>query len=159
MSEEKERKREPRPGEGRPSKYDPKFIDSVDPYLESRKDQLVPVIREGKENICYDGKMTVLLPTLEGFALFIGVNKSTLYEWEQKHEEFSDALGRIRTEQKERLMNMGLSGHYNSTIAKLILSANHKMTERTDITSGDKELPIPLMANVLPPNNSNKEDS
>jgi len=89
-----------------------------------------------------NGRMDVRLPTLEGFAVFIGVNKTTLYEWEKDHEEFSNALDLIRSEQQERLINNGLAGTYNSTIAKLILSSNHGMREKTDtdVTSGGERI-------------------
>lgn len=103
-------------GTGRPSEYDESFIDNVDAYLAERQ----------------DSGTTVQLPTLEGFAHYIGFNKTTLYEWEKAHEAFSNALDRIRLEQRERLMNKGLSGAYNPTIAKLILSSNHGMAERTE---------------------------
>lgn len=66
----------------------------------------------------------------------------TLSEWEEEYPEFSRALSKIDKEQKERLINNGLSGDYNSTIAKLILSANHGMAEKTeqDIKTNGKEI-------------------
>lgn len=42
----------------------------------------------------------------------------------------------LQAYQKRELINRGLLGTYNSTIAKLILSSNHMMTERIDQTSG-----------------------
>ena len=52
---------------------------------------------------------------------------------------------------------MGLSGDYNSTIAKLILSTNHGMREGTDITSDNK--PIAILGNALPDNHSGQQDN
>lgn len=126
----KTHKRPPRVNEGRPSKYDPKYIESVLTYLAEHVDT-----KDEKGH-------TVKLPTVEGFARYIGVNKTTLYEWEQAHKEFSNSLDHIRTEQQERLLNKGLSGDYNPTIAKLILSSNHGMREKsdTDITTGGKAI-------------------
>lgn len=115
---------------GRPSKYDPMFISSVDDYLSSRTDS-------------YDEKkLTVSLPTVEDFAGFIGVNKTTLYEWSKVQPDFSNALSKILTEQQNRLINKGLSNEYNPTIAKLILSSNHGMREKsdTDITTGGEKM-------------------
>lgn len=131
--------------EGRPTSYDPKFIDSVYEYLDECTDEEVQLVRQSnaeKGYEMYDNKLKVRLPTIEGFARFIGVNKSSLYEWEKIYPQFSDALDIIRTEQKERLINSGLSGDYNSTIAKLILSSNHGMAEKTetDLTSGGKPI-------------------
>lgn len=130
---------------GRPTSYDRKFIDSVYEYLDECIDEDVQVVRQAnleKGYEMYDNKLKVRLPTVEGFARFIGVNKSSLYEWERLYPDFSDALEDIRREQKERLINSGLSGDYNSTIAKLVLSSNHGMAEKTetDLTSGGKPL-------------------
>jgi hypothetical protein len=45
----------------------------------------------------------------------------------------------LLTIEKHTLINKGLRGLYNSTIAKLILSSNHGLREGTDITTrGDK---------------------
>jgi hypothetical protein len=118
---------------GRPLEYKEQYVAMADTYLAAQQDEV-------SEN----GKLKVNLPTIEGFALFLGVNKTSLYEWEKLHPEFSNALNKIRTEQQQRLLNSGLSGDYNSTIAKLVLSANHGMREKTetDITSGGKPIPI-----------------
>jgi hypothetical protein len=133
---------------GRPSEYKPEYCQKVDEYLQSRQDEDVKVVKQAsieKGYEMYDTKLKVKLPTIEGFALFIGVNKTSLYEWEKIHDEFSNALGKIRTEQQQRLLDKGLSGEYNSTIAKLVLSANHGMSEKTiqEVTGKDGEPLIP----------------
>ena len=81
----------------------------------------------------FELKLTVSLPTIEGFALFLGVSKTVLYTWKQKYPEFLNALEFIKAEQKIRLINMGLSGAYNSTMAKLMLSSNHGMREKFEV--------------------------
>lgn len=128
---------------GRPTKYTKEYIDKVDEYLEANIDEEVQVVKQAnteKGYEIYDNKLRVRLPTLKGFALFIDVNESTLYEWDKKYPEFSKSLEKIKTEQHNRLINQGLSGHYNSTIAKLILSANHGMREKSDVTSNNKPI-------------------
>jgi len=104
---------------GRPSEYKEEYINKVDEYLKETTDTFI------------NGKVYVQLPTIEDFARYIDVNKTTLYEWEKKHAIFSNALEKIRDEQRRRLLNNGLSNTYNSAIAKLILSANHNMREKT----------------------------
>jgi hypothetical protein len=113
---------------GRPSKYDPEMCDKVLEYLRTKKDA-----KDGD-------RIKVNLPTMQGLARFIGVNKTTLYEWAKVNEEFSNSLDEVKAEQHDRLLNSGLSGDYNSTIAKLVLSHNHEYSERTDYTSKGKEL-------------------
>jgi len=62
----------------------------------------------------------------------LNVPRRTLYEWRDKHKDFSHSLEKIVTEQHKRLLDKGLSGEYNSTIAKLILSSNHGMSEKSE---------------------------
>ena len=106
---------------GRPTDYRPEFVDKASEYIRSCEDVI-----DRKNDIA-----KVQLPTIEGFALHLDVNKTTLYEWANKYPEFSNALEKIKEEQRTRLLNQGLAGNYNSTIAKLVLSANHGMSEKT----------------------------
>jgi hypothetical protein len=72
------------------------------------------------------------IPTIEGFALSIGSPTKTLYRWAENHDEFRHALDVIKDTQREILLTSGLVGDFNPTIAKLVLSANHGMNERTE---------------------------
>lgn len=136
---------------GRPTIYTPELCNRVDDYLAESIDKEKATIKEvtnndGTVDIKETLRFSVQLPTIEGFALFLGVNKTTLYEWEEKYPEFSNSLSKIKDIQKSRLLNEGLAGNYNSTIAKLILSSNHGMAENThtDITSKGKSLNNPV---------------
>lgn len=115
------------------TKFDPAVHCRIEEYLELHQD----AYRKGEWS---KEQIVVRLPTIEGYALFIGVHRSTLYDWEDEHEDISDTLEILRHEQKTRVMNMGLSGEYNSTIAKLILSANHDMRDKSDMTSKGKPI-------------------
>jgi len=113
---------------GRPTKYDPSFIDKAIEYLKT----------------C--GGHNMKLPTLEGFALYLHVHRDTLYEWAKKYKEFSDTVKDIEQLQKEQLVNDGIYGgkEVNATIVKLLLQSNHGMKERTDTTTNDKDIPSPI---------------
>ena len=107
---------------GRPTKYQgQKTVDMVQEYIKTCVDEFSP-----------DGRKKVRLPTAEGLSIYIGVNVDTLYEWSKNHQEFSDSFASMVAEQKKRLIQEGLANNYNPTIAKLILSSNHGMRERTD---------------------------
>jgi hypothetical protein len=121
------------------------------------------MITKARSYLFCDGKKAAyaergnLIPTIEDFALYLQVSRDTIYDWEkvplhkvaasedaealneQIHlrAEFSYIVEAIRQEQSNLLVNNGLSGKYNATIAKLILSGKHGYVERTeqDITS------------------------
>lgn len=120
---------------GRPSKYKPELCQEVDKYILSCKDTI-------DEN----GKLEVNLPTIEDFADFIGVGERTVHDWKEKFPEFSQSLRKLVNSQKKKLLSNGLAGTYNPTIAKLVLSANHGMSEKTqtDITSNGETLNLYL---------------
>lgn len=122
----------------RPTKYKPEFVEEVDKYL----------IKTG------GGQGH--LPTIEGFALFIDVNKDTLYEWKKKYPEFSDSLERLMLKQAVQLIDDGIYGgkEVNATIIKLMLQNNHGMKERTDTTTNSKDLPVPIYGGLSTPKTS-----
>lgn len=78
-------------------------------------------------------KKVVKIPSIHGLAVKLGVNRDTCYTWAKDPErrEFSDILSEIKERQGERLVNNGLAGTYNPTIAKLLLSSKHGYIEKT----------------------------
>jgi len=125
----------------RPTIYTEEMLSKTNEYLLLCED--TEVERDGNRGGT-EYKLNVKLPTIEGLSVYLGVARDTLYEWATKHEEFSDTLDSLRAEQADKLINNGLSGNYNSTIAKLMLSSNHGMREKSDVTSDGKGLPTPI---------------
>jgi hypothetical protein len=110
-------------------KYKKSFIEEVDKYLATKVDKKI------------DGVFKVNLPSIEDFAIsWLKVSKKSVYNWQKDHKSFYAALDKIRNEQKQRLITQGLAGNYNSTIAKLILSSDHGMRERSDVTTDDEPI-------------------
>lgn len=127
---------------GRPSDYTSKFIEEVDKYIQSCNDEDYRLIKtDGEKSTTWENKVRVKLPTIEGFAKHIGVATSSLYLWAKDHPDFSEALDKIKREQKQRLIENGLAGKYNPVIAKLVLSANHGMAEKNEV-SGPNGQPL-----------------
>lgn len=109
---------------GRPTKYTPEMPDMVRAYAwGGYKEQGSP------------------LPTYEGLSKVLQVTVCTIKTWakEEGKEEFSSSLKELLDAQRQNLVERGLVGDYNATIAKLMLSANHGVIERTakEITGGD----------------------
>lgn len=81
------------------------------------------------------------IPSIEGLAGYLGVNRDSLYEWASKDDVFSDILEETRRQQAQMLIDNGLTSVFNSTITKLMLS-KHGYIEKSekDLTSGGKPI-------------------
>ncbi|MDD5147432.1 MAG: hypothetical protein PHV63_02695 [Candidatus Daviesbacteria bacterium] len=133
---------------GRPTKYNPSFVEELDKYLAK--------LSNGKR----------CLPTVEGFAIHLGIDADTVNNWVKArvkdeqgnktkkllHPEFCRAIKRLKTIQKEKLINDGLYGgrEVNCTMAIFLLKVNHGMVEKSqaDITTQGEKLPIPILGGL-----------
>ncbi len=145
---------------GRPTEYTKDIILKVQKYIDSCEDteinQTVGMSAKGTE--LFKSKLIVNMPTIEGLAYEIKVNKDTIYEWAKEYKEFSDVIDDLRAKQAKFLINKGLSGDYNPTIAKVLLT-KHGYREGIDQTTNDKDIPTPILGNAILDNNSIKKDS
>jgi L-2-hydroxyglutarate oxidase LhgO len=134
---------------GRPTKYTAEMPAKVDEYLADCKvwwDEFHKT--RGEKSDTYERILNVKLPMVEGFAEYIDVTKSTLYEWAKENKEFSNALDRIIRQQHNMLATGGIAGYFSPVITKLMLSNNHGYREKseTDVTSGGEKLKINVVA-------------
>lgn len=107
----------------RPTEYNEDVLTKAQAYLSECVDEPYQLIKsDGDKTTSFENKIKVKLPTIEGLAVYIKVHRDTIYQWEKEHPKFSDILGELRHRQAEALINNGLSGDYNSTIAKVLLS-------------------------------------
>lgn len=111
MTEEKRITKHPG---GRPTKYIPETI--------------YPLI---EEYLAGCSKEQTELPTVEGLALKLGVNRDTIFEWDKKYPEFSDYLKKLADKQKNQLINDGMYGgkEVNASMAIFLLKAIHGLRE------------------------------
>jgi hypothetical protein len=146
---------------GRPTKYSPNILAKTRAYIASCVDEITEYHKtRGEKSDSFERLVRVKLPTLEGLSLHLHVHRDTIHAWSREYPIFSDALEELKALQAERLMTGALSGDYNPLIAKLILSANHGMKERTDVTTDDKELPAPIVSlDALRRNKRSQADS
>lgn len=73
-----------------------------------------------------------IIPSIAGLACYLGVARETIYDWRDKDTEFSDIVKGILAMQERQLLNGGLSGDYNATISKLVLS-KHGYTDKAEV--------------------------
>lgn len=111
---------------GRPTEYTEEILDKARVYLE--------VLPEDE-----------VYPSIAGLATFIGVARSTIYDWasQESKKEFSDILEQILAKQEKELGNKGLKGEFNSTITKLMLT-KHGYSDKQELTGKDGEPLVPL---------------
>lgn len=131
---------------GRPTKLTPELIKLSKKYLPLCKDTYKTYITgsDSEGNPITATHLEVKLPTLQGFARFLSVNSETVRIWATENIEFSATVDDIKEEQASRLVGKGLSGLYNSSIVKLLLSSNHGMREKvdTDITTQGEKINV-----------------
>jgi hypothetical protein len=111
---------------GRPSKLTPELIKKAETYIASCVDKFE--IDMSTKKILNIG---VNLPKMEGLASYLGVSRRVLYNWGEINKDFMHILEAVNQEQVKRLIDGGLSGKYNATIAKLVLAKHGYKEEST----------------------------
>lgn len=129
-------------GRGSPGKYKKEYAEMLIKYFTvptfttvwKRKYYTNGQVKE-EEPIVVAGKY----PTLEGFAISIGVTSRTLENWRDKYPSFREAYEMALDMQKDILVVNSLGGQYNGNFAKFIASAQFGMTEKSEqkLTGGD----------------------
>lgn len=99
---------------GRPSKYNDQTLKCAEAYLKR--------VYKTQGNA---------IPSIAGLAFALGVSRECVYEWGRVHPEFSDILSAISTAQEMLLLDGGLTGDFNSTITKLMLT-KHGYSDKQD---------------------------
>lgn len=113
----------PHPG-GRPTKYDPIYVQKAREYLEDKT---------ARDDV----------PWIEEFARSIGTVRQNLHNWSKEHQEFFDAINEIEEFQRVQLMKKAVNGEAVPAPAIFLLKANHGMIETEKrILAGDKENPL-----------------
>ena len=118
---------------GRPTDYNEDILTNSISYIESCVDVYESFISGQSDSFTkYDQKLIVKIPTIEGLASYLKIHRSTLYAWQKQYPEFSDIIEQLQQKQADRLLSNGLSGNYNSTIAKVLLT-KHGYTDKQEI--------------------------
>lgn len=106
---------------GRPTDYNEEIVEKAREYIFLFTDEsTIP-----KDEV---------IPSIEGLALYIDMNRSTLYEWDgsEGKEEFSDIMDTLRSLQGKTLLTGSLTNKLNANISKAILS-RHGYHEKTEV--------------------------
>ena len=134
----KQRKRAPRPGEGRPSKYDPKYCDEIIEFFSIPHFKTIMIITTGKNDFHKEEPKEVAnpLPFLSGFARKIDVSVQTLHDWTKAHKEFLEAFTRAKGLQAEMLHCNTLKGLYNAQYGQFAAKNITEWRDKVEIDHG-----------------------
>lgn len=135
---------------GRPSLFNQEMIDKAKVYVAQF---MIPESEKDMEN------EVEVIPSVAGLALYLGVHRSTLYEWGKQNKDFSDTLGSLQDVQEVSLLNGGLRGRFNPAISKLAL-ANHGYSDKQEIdnkSSDGSMTPKPTVIELVAPDDSSKD--
>jgi len=120
---------------GRPTKYNKLMLDKAKKFLE-QEDR----------------------PTWEQLAVKLRVNRKTIYDWRDANPDFSDILEEMHAKYEQNIAEGALTGEFNATFAKFLLSAKLGMREKSEVTqehTGDVGLSICF--NTVNPSNYKPE--
>lgn len=62
------------------------------------------------------------VPSIEGLAVYLKLSRQSIYNYKDASSEFLDIVELIEAKQAMLLINKGLSGDFNGSIAKLMLT-------------------------------------
>ena len=124
---------------GRPSKYDPKYVDMI-----------VDLLDKGM--------------SVAQFARHIRVARSTIYEWAKEHKAFSDAL-KLGQEYSEsywegELESMMRTREANAPLVKFYMTNRFGWSDKieTNHTSSDGSMSQPTRIEIVAPKHVNAKD-
>jgi hypothetical protein len=111
---------------GRPTSYYPEVCEEMREFFINW-----PEFREVEREVASGGRKLTIMeklvnypPTLNKFAIKLGVHRDTLQEWSKVHPEFSVVYRLCKSIQEEWWSDRGVSGEYNPGFSKLML-VNH----------------------------------
>lgn len=134
-------------GGGRPRKYPTveSFCDVVNDYINYINDT-------------YNNTGFELIPDIEGFCSFAGIDRSTLYDWEtSRSPEYSDVIKELRTAIASYKKQLAMKGKIPPVVFAIDMNNNHDYVQQQKIevkaTSRLEALPsIDAIQRKLPQN-------
>lgn len=81
------------------------------------------------------------VPSIAGLAFVLGKSRKVLYGWAEQNDEFRNILEAIASIQEMLLIDGGLSGDFNATITKMMMT-KHGYSDKveTDVKNSDGSL-------------------
>lgn len=106
---------------GRPTSYSEEILEKARNYADNYKEH------------------GDVVPSVAGLAVHLGISRETIYDWssQESKKEFSDIVKGVMSRQELELMSGGLSGKFNPTIAKLMMT-KHGYSDKQEVDQNIK---------------------
>ena len=107
------------------------------------------LLEKAREYLLHGYTAEEVCPTVCGLACYLGLSEKTIYNLGGRSDEFLQTLEAIKSKQHVLLIAKGLTGDFNSTIAKLML-ANHGHSDKVGIDhqSSDGSMSPPTKVSI-----------
>lgn len=79
-----------------------------------------------------------IFPSIAGLASYMNISRETVYARQEKNDKVSDIVSVLLTNQEKNLLEKGLTGDYNSSVAKMILG-RHGYADKKSVDMGFRE--------------------
>lgn len=102
-----------------------------------RPSELLETLEKAKEYLLggYE-KVGEVIPSVAGLACFTEKSRANIYKYGAESSEFKYILEGILRLQESKLLNSGLTGAFNATITKLILT-KHGYSDKAELELGN----------------------
>jgi len=77
-------------------------------------------------------KSGAVFPSIAGLSRYVKIPRQTLRSYADTHPDYAVTLEDLLALQEEMLLGKGLSGEWNSNIAKLVLSSCHGYSDKVE---------------------------
>lgn len=127
---------------GRPSDYDPRhitemleFFQNWEPYREVEKE-----IASGGRKVVIKERLVNYPPTLNKYAIKLGIDRKTLRRWAEDNTEFRPTYDACKTIQEEWLSDRGTTGEYHAGFTQLMLTNHSDIRQKVTHEIGEVNL-------------------
>ena len=127
---------------GRPTDYDPRhitemleFFQNWEPFREVEKE-----IASGGRKVVIKERLVNYPPTLNKYAIKLGIDRSTLKRWSEENPDFYPTYKACETIQEEWLSDRGTTGEYHAGFTQLMLTNHSDIRQKVTHEIGEVNL-------------------
>lgn len=124
----------PKRGKGRPTKYRPEYKQAMIDYFSQPTETIKKKTIVSKSGVqIVEEPVANKFPTIEGFAMSIGVDGNTVKLWAETHPDFMVTYKRCADLGQEFLLQNGLKGHYHPAVFQFVAQNYTKMRNKQEV--------------------------